>query len=345
MLRVNLSDMHQKCQNRQHAGQSDSRPSANIDCRKTTTGFQPMKALTMPVETIDALPEQLEEIDGELTEVTEAEIGVTSGIPPMDETKQNTKIDADGLPRPHVLVVEDNDQLRSFIIDSLGEEFYFLEAENGRLGLEVATNEVPDLIISDVMMPEMDGITMAGKIRKDIHTCHIFLILLTAKSTEESKLAGLSIGADDYLTKPFNKQELLLKVRNGVNRQLKLRARLRAELMSTVPKVEVLSADEKFLNGVKENILKRLGDEQLGVVTLAKEIGMSRAQLYRKISALTGLTVNELIRKLRLQKAAELLKQKWGPVTQVGYEVGFSNPSYFTKAFKKEFGVLPSEYI
>ena len=246
--------------------------------------------------------------------------------------------------KPHVLVVEDNADLRAFIIDSLGTEFHFLEAENGKIGLDVATREIPDLIISDVMMPEMDGITMAGKIKNDKHTNHIPLILLTAKSSEDSKLSGLQSGADDYLTKPFNKNELLLKVRNGVNRQAKLREKLRAELMSTAPRTEVLSADEQFLNDVKEGILKRLSDEQLSVESLAEDIGMSRVQLYRKITGLTGMSVNELIRKLRLQRAAQLLQQKWGPVSQVAYEVGFSNLSYFSKVFKEEFGVLPSDY-
>ncbi len=246
--------------------------------------------------------------------------------------------------KPHVLIVEDNADLRAFIIDSLGNEFYFLEAENGRIGLNIATREVPDLIISDVMMPEMDGITMATKIKKDIHTSHIPLILLTAKSSEDSKLSGLKSGADDYLTKPFNKNELLLKVRNGVSRQVKLREKLRAELMSTAPKIEVLSEDEQFLKGVKEKILERLSDEQLSVESLAEDMGMSRVQLYRKISGLTDISVNELIRKLRLQRAAQLLQQNWAPVSQVAYEVGFSNLSYFSKVFREEFGVLPSEY-
>jgi signal transduction histidine kinase/DNA-binding response OmpR family regulator/ligand-binding sensor domain-containing protein len=244
-----------------------------------------------------------------------------------------------------ILVVEDNPDLRHFIIDSLGIGFQFLEAENGKQGLEKATSEVPDLIISDVMMPEMDGITMAEKIKKDIRSSHIPLILLTAKSTEDSKLHGLASGADDYLTKPFNKNELLLKVRNGIARQLKLREKLRAELISTAPKVEVLSEDEKFLNSVKEKILERLSDEQLSVESLADDLGMSRVQLYRKISGLTNISVNVLIRKLRLQHASQLLQQNWGPVSQVAYEVGFSNLSYFSKVFKEEFGVLPSEYL
>ena len=246
--------------------------------------------------------------------------------------------------RPHVLVVEDNADLRSFIIESLGEEFHFLEAENGKEGLNVATTEIPDLIISDVMMPEMDGITMAEKIKGDVRTSHIPLILLTAKSTEASKLTGLESGADDYLTKPFNKHELLLKIRNGISRQRKLREKVMAELMSDAPRKEVPSADEQFLTKVKEEILKQMSNEQLSVESLAEQIGMSRVHLYRKISGLTGMSVNELIRKLRLHRAAQLLQQQWGPVSQVAYEVGFSNLSYFSKVFKEEFGILPSAY-
>jgi signal transduction histidine kinase/DNA-binding response OmpR family regulator/ligand-binding sensor domain-containing protein len=246
--------------------------------------------------------------------------------------------------KPQVLVVEDNVDVRAFIIDSLGEEFSYLEAENGKQGLDKATSEIPDLIISDVMMPEMDGITMAGRIKEDRNTSHIPLILLTAKSTEESKLSGLSSGADDYLTKPFNKQELLLKVRNSINRQNKLKELLRSQLLTEAPKEKVLSQDEQFLQKVKETIVAQMSDEQLSVESLADDMGMSRVQLYRKVSALTGMAVNELIRKLRLQRAAQLLGQNWGPVSQVAYEVGFSNLSYFSKVFKEEFGTLPSEY-
>ncbi|MGC3945437.1 MAG: two-component regulator propeller domain-containing protein [Chryseolinea sp.] len=254
---------------------------------------------------------------------------------------QNDESDAD---RYTILVVEDNTDLRSFIISAMGDEYRFLEAENGAEGLERATADIPSLIISDVMMPEMDGISMARKLKASIVTSHIPLILLTAKTSEDSKLEGLKSGADDYLTKPFNKQELILKVRNAIARQDKLREKLRADLMSTAPPVAVMSDDEKFLERVKNIVLERLSDPQLGVESLSDDIGLSRSQLFRKISALTGLSVVELIRKIRLQRAAQLLEKNWGPVTQVAYEVGFSNPSYFTKCFREEFGRLPSEY-
>jgi signal transduction histidine kinase/DNA-binding response OmpR family regulator len=264
-----------------------------------------------------------------------------------DELIHALKENGDGLQgtQPRILVVEDNSDLRKFIIDSLGKESQFLEAADGKEGLRTAFDETPDLIISDVMMPEMDGITMTGKLKKDTRTSHIPLILLTAKTSDESKLSGLSTGADDYLTKPFNKQELLLKVRNSIAMQVKLREKIRLELLKESPKVEVQSADEKFLLKVKETILSRLSDEQLSVESLAEEIALSRSQLLRKVTALTGVSVNELIRTFRLQKAAQLLEQNWGPVTQVAYEVGFSNLSYFSKVFKEQYGVLPSEYL
>lgn len=280
-------------------------------------------------EFVAQLPVQIIEGVGNALVAEEAQLSPgTDPLPATPDSQTSTADREAHAGKPYVLVVEDNTDLRHFIIDALGREFNFLEAENGVMGLLIAGAEVPDLIISDVMMPEMDGVTMTGKIKKDIRTSHIPLILLTAKSTEDSKLHGLESGADDYLTKPFNKSELLLKVRNAIGRQFKLREKLRAELMSTAPPVEVLSADEQFLNKVKETILNRLSDEQLSVESLAEEIGLSRVQLYRKITALTGLSVNELIRKLRLQKASQLLAQKWGPVSQVAYEVGFSNLSY-----------------
>jgi len=246
--------------------------------------------------------------------------------------------------KPKILVVEDNADLRKFIISSLGDDYDFLEADNGKLGLEVALMEIPELIISDLMMPEMDGLSMTAKIRKDFRTSHVPIIILTAKATEEDKLTGLDKGADDYLTKPFNKSELVIKVRNAITSRVKIREKIRLELLTEAPKLEAVSGDEQFLVKVKEAILNRLADEQLSVESLAREIGWSRAQFYRKITALTGQSVNELIRGFRLQKAAQLLEQQWGSVSQVAFEVGFSNPSYFSKCFKEQFGVLPSEY-
>ena len=194
------------------------------------------------------------------------------------------------------------------------------------------------------MMPQMDGIEMCHKLKHDLRTSHIPLILLTAKATDESKLSGLETGADDYLIKPFNKIELLLKIRNQITAHAKMQEKIRLEFLSRSTPIEAVSNEEKFLAEVRKIIEARLTDEQLGVETIAKDIGLSRTQLYRKITALTGISMSEFVRKLRLQKASELLQQHWGPVSQVAYEVGFNNLSYFSKCFKEQFGVLPSEY-
>jgi signal transduction histidine kinase/CheY-like chemotaxis protein/AraC-like DNA-binding protein len=254
----------------------------------------------------------------------------------------NDKVAKNG--RAKLLVVEDNAELRRFIISTLRSEYSFFEAADGKAAFVIALQETPDLIISDVMMPEMDGVTMTAKLKKDIRTSHIPVILLTAKATEEAKITGLNTGADDYLVKPFNNEELVLKVRNMIASRNRVREKVRLEFMRLGPTVEAISADEKLLLKVKEAILKRLSDEQLSVDSLAGEIGLSRAHFYRKITALTGLPVNELIQSFRLERASQLLAQRWGSVSQVAYEVGFSNPSYFSKCFKEHYGVLPSEY-
>ena len=246
--------------------------------------------------------------------------------------------------KPIILVVEDHADLRKFIIFCLGNDYHFLEASNGKEGLRKAVDQVPALVLSDVMMPDMDGIEMCYQIKHDHRTNHIPVIFLTAKANDESKLSGLGIGADDYLIKPFNKEELILKIRNQITARARMQEKIRLDLLSASTTLNAISADEVFLDRVKKIIEGRMSDYQLSVELLAEEIGLSRVQLYRKVVALTGISVNEFIRKLRLHKAAQLLEQNWGPVSQVAYETGFTNPSYFTKCFKEQFGVLPTEY-
>jgi signal transduction histidine kinase/ligand-binding sensor domain-containing protein/DNA-binding response OmpR family regulator len=297
---------------------------------KSESGKGSEFCVTLPVQIISVVShaESLEQL-----EVAESYLQI-DGDDNIGESNGKTKL----------LVVEDNAELRSFIISSLKGDYSFCEAGDGKTALEIALHEIPDLIISDVMMPEMDGITMTSKLKKDIRTSHIPIILLTAKATDEAKITGLNTGADDYLTKPFNNNELILKVRNMIASRNRVREKVRLEFMSGAPTIEAISADEKLLQKVKEAIINRLSDEQLSVDSLAEEIGLSRAHFYRKITALTGLPVNELIASFRLERAAQLLAQQWGPVSQVAYEVGFSNPSYFSKRFKEKFGVSPSEY-
>ncbi|HEX5170188.1 MAG TPA: two-component regulator propeller domain-containing protein [Cyclobacteriaceae bacterium] len=274
--------------------------------------------------------------------------GVVEEVESLEEKEiANLRPDVNGIRgdgKTKLLVVEDNAELRSFIISSLIGDYSFCEAGDGKEAIEIALQEAPDLIISDIMMPEMDGITMTAKLKNDIRTSHIPIILLTAKATDEAKITGLNKGADDYLVKPFNNDELILKVRNMIESRARVREKVKLEFLRGGPTVAAISADEKLLQKVREAILNRLSDGQLSVDSLAEEIGLSRAHFYRKITALTGLPVNELIQSFRLERAAQLLARQWGSVSQVAYEVGFSNPSYFSKRFKEKFGVLPSEY-
>jgi signal transduction histidine kinase/DNA-binding response OmpR family regulator len=289
-------------------------------------------SLALPLETAELISEtQIDESDAILSNRHE----VAANIVTENE---------DQLEKPLVLIVEDHFDLRKFIISCLGTEYSFVEASNGKEGFHHAIEQVPTLVLSDVMMPEMDGIEMCNKIKQDQRTSHIPVILLTAKASDESKLSGLGIGADDYIIKPFNKEELKLKIRNQVSARTRMQERIRMEFLSESTTIRAVSADEKFLERLKKIVETRIGDELLSVESLTEEIGMSRAQLYRKVTALTGLSGNEFIRKLRLQRAAQLLQQRVGPVSQVAYEVGFSNLSYFSKCFKEQFGVLPSEY-
>ncbi len=288
-------------------------------------------SLSLPIEVVHM---------GETTSVTSPEsLSSSYETNPEEYVKED-----DTANKPILLIVEDHVDLRKFILLCLGDDYEYLEAGNGKEGLAMAIEQLPSLILSDVMMPEMDGIEMCNKIKVDHRTNHIPLILLTAKASNESKLFGLDKGADDYIVKPFNKDELVLKIRNQILAIQRIQEKIRLELLSVSSVIKAVSADEKFIARVKGIIETRISDERLGVESLADEVGLSRVQLYRKINALTGMTVNDFIRKLRIQKGAQLLTQRWGTVSEIAYEVGFSNPSYFSKCFKDQFGVIPSSY-
>ncbi len=244
---------------------------------------------------------------------------------------------------PIVLVVDDSEDIRIHIRDNLSG-FRVMEAENGEVGLEKALEVLPDLVITDVRMPGMDGIELSKRLKEDERTSHIPLIMLTAKSGVESKLEGLETGADDYLTKPFNSKELDLRVKNLVAQREKLRERYRKEFLLEPSAVSVESADEKFLKKTREIIEKQLSDPDFSVEELGREIALSRMQLFRKIKSLTDQSPSEYIRNLRLKRAAQLIKSDYGNLAEITYEVGFNHPSYFAKCFRELYGVAPSEY-
>lgn len=246
--------------------------------------------------------------------------------------------------RETVLIAEDNAELRDYMASLLDDEYVVFKAPDGVEALACARKVLPSLIISDLMMPGMDGMELTANIKSDERTSHIPVILLTAKSGQESRIDGLKTGADDYLTKPFSVEELTVRVRNLIELRKKLAERYRERIRVHVTSSEEMSLDDKFLMKAKEIVEGNMEDVLFSVEKMAEEIGLSRTQLLRKLKALTGLAPNDFIRDLRLQKAAEMIRQKADTITQIGYAVGFNDQSYFSKSFKKEFGETPTEY-
>jgi signal transduction histidine kinase/AraC-like DNA-binding protein len=246
---------------------------------------------------------------------------------------------------PQILIVEDNPDVRMHILENLEEEFLIKEAANGEEGLEKAIESVPDLVITDLMMPKMDGVEMCEKLKTDERTSHIPVIMLTAKANVESKIEGLETGADDYITKPFNIKELITRVKNLIEQRKKLRERFSREVTLEPKDIAITSADEKFLNRAIGIIEEKMGDFEFDAQTLQEGMNLSRSQLFRKLKALTDQSATEFIRVIRLKRGAKLLEQKFGNVAEVTYEVGFNNLSYFAKCFKELLGVSPSEYV
>lgn len=254
-----------------------------------------------------------------------------------------------------VLIVEDNPDMRAYIRDAITGEgesnatagtspYHIVEAENGRQGFEAAIESIPDLIISDIMMPEMNGYQLCEKLKTDERTSHIPVILLTAKAGEESKLEGLETGADDYLTKPFSVRELQVRMKNLIEQRRKLRERFGSAKVFKPAEVAVTSVDEKFYTRLMEIIEANMGDESFGVAELAREIGMSQQQLHRKIRAAVDHSPRQFLLTLRLQRAAELIRKNAGTFSEIAYQTGFNTPNYFTKAFRKHFNCSPREY-
>lgn len=245
---------------------------------------------------------------------------------------------------PVILVVEDNAEMRHYIAESLQDTFTVIQATDGNEGIQKARESVPDLIISDIMMPHTDGYQLCATLKKDVTTSHIPIILLTAKASDENIIKGLETGSDDYITKPFNAKILNSRVKNLIEMRRDLQERIRRDMLLQPVEISVSSVDETFLKELQELIEKNLSDSGFNVEALAGKLYMSRASLYRKILALTGQSPNHFIRSYRLKRAAQLLRGKFGNVTEVAMEVGFSNMAHFAKCFKEAFHQLPSTY-
>ncbi len=243
-----------------------------------------------------------------------------------------------------LLLVEDNLDFRTFMKDSLGSEFNIVEASDGEAAFNQVYNIQPDLIISDVMMPKMDGLELCKKLRGDIRSSHIPIILLTARTADEDKIKGLEIGADDYITKPFNMDLLMLRVHKLIEKRASMQKQFQKNMEVNPSVIKITSMDEKLINKAIGLVEKNMSEDNFSVEELSSQLGMSRVYLYKKLLAITGKTPVEFIRIIRLKRGAQLLRESQMNVAEVAYEVGFNSPRYFSKYFKQEFGKLPSEY-
>jgi len=244
-----------------------------------------------------------------------------------------------------ILIVEDNEEVREFIRQSLVHRYHIIEAANGAEGLKLATERIPDLIVSDVMMPEMDGLELCRRLKTDERTNHIPVILLTARSGNIHEVNGLKTGADVYLTKPFGVAVLQLTIANLISLKSNIRRKFSQQITLQPANILIESSGEEFLNKLMNLVETNLINDDFTVSILAAEIGMSTPVLYKKIKALTGMTVNNFIKSVRLKRAAQLLKQNHNTVYEVAYLVGFNDSKYFSKEFSRQFGQTPSEYV
>lgn len=246
---------------------------------------------------------------------------------------------------PLVLIVEDNDDFRFYLKENLRLKYRIMEAVNGKEGWQRALAHHPQMIVSDISMPYMDGIALLQKIKSDKRTSHIPVILLTALTSQSDQLKGLETGANDYITKPFNAEVLNAKIKNLLELNTRLKSTYSKQIKVVAPEIKIESADELLLHRIATYIEENLTDTQLSVENLSRHVGMSRSSLYSKLLEMTGQTPVEYIRSVKLEKASTLLRNSDLNVAQIAYSVGFSTPNYFAKSFKIKYGMLPSEFI
>jgi signal transduction histidine kinase/ligand-binding sensor domain-containing protein/DNA-binding response OmpR family regulator len=271
----------------------------------------------------------------------------------VDETKTDLSVDKAGkfdlnlitdTEKQLLLIVEDNSDVRNYIKDNLIKDYRILEAIDGEDGWNKSIEQTPDLIVIDVMMPKMDGFQLCKKLKTDERTSHIPVILLTAKAAKEDKLEGYETGADAYMMKPFEPDELRARIRNLIEQRKRLHEHFQKQGVFELNQTKITSVDKKFLQKAFDRITDHISDSSFSVELLVEGLAISRSVLHRKILSLTGETPGELIRRIRLNKAADLIKQKFGNLSEIALEVGFNNPAYFSESFKKQFGVAPSQF-
>ena len=258
-----------------------------------------------------------------------------------EETNIDLFIDGE---KPLVIIVEDNIDVRNFMRGFLAKDYTVIEAVDGEEGFKKSTKHIPDLIISDIMMPRMDGFQLCEKLKTDERTSHIPIILLTAKATNQDKIAGYETGADDYIMKPFDVKILTVRVKNLITQRKKLREHFKKEGLFDLENKNLTPVDKSFLQKVNDIISKNLSDASFGVEAFASEISLNRVTLHKKLIAMVGESPGELIKRIRLTRAAKLIENNTGNISEIALEVGFNNPGHFSESFKKQFGVTPSQF-
>jgi DNA-binding response OmpR family regulator len=251
-----------------------------------------------------------------------------------------------------LLIIDDNADIRAYVRSVFEADYRIIEAEDGQDGLEKATASLPNVVICDLMMPRLDGFGFCKALKSGEATSHIPVVMLTAKATLEDRIEGFELGADDYLTKPFNRVELQARVRNLIGQRERLYRHFKTGPADLTPAANplqptertLLKAEQQFIDRLTTLVIQQIDNTDFTVEKLAEGVCMSRVQLHRKLKALANTTATDFIRHIRLTKAAELLQTGEQSVTQVAYSVGFDNLSYFAKVFQEQYGVLPSSY-
>ena len=247
--------------------------------------------------------------------------------------------------RPIVLIVEDNRDVREFVKDNLDDEYYVLKADNGEKGVEIALKHIPDIIVTDIMMPIMDGYELCTRLKQNLKTSHIPIIMLTARASEEHQLEGINTGADSYMPKPFEIKMLKAQIKNLLENRKKIRKKYSNDFILEPSDVDYNSMDEEFLKKTIELIELNISDPDLSIEKLSADLNMSRSQMYRKVKALTDLSPVEFVRIIKIKRAAQLIRKRSHNISEIAYMVGFSDINYFRRCFKQIFGMTPSKYI
>lgn len=280
----------------------------------------------------------------DIAEVEPLTLQYTNSNDHQENAKDQMVVSQDDNDKPTILVVDDNNEMRKYLKSVMGTHYQVVEASDGQSGLTMATSTVPDLVVSDVMMPEMNGLEFCNRLKTDPTTCHIPVLLLTARTLESQEIEGYEHGADAYITKPFTSRLVLARIDN----LLKGRKMLRNVFSGTSTErqeeqQQLNSHDQVFIQSLRQAIQANLSNPQLKIEDLGEKVGLGRVQLYRKVKALTGSTPVELLRLARLERGRQLLKTTDMTISQVAYEVGFATPSYFTTCFKQQYGMYPND--